>query len=120
MSRLSEIWDGTKHDLEPDVHFCSTGCTLVIDGYEELEEEEPRSPFELPSKAPVLKETRTRDYDPRFPNRPLEQAWGCLSVNLTAFAMLAEVNKEQYQENNHSTGEIRWTFMSKRELAERI
>lgn len=121
MTTLGGIWDGERHLLNPDEHFPTTGAYLVIDGWEEQEEEDVLSPFESPSVEPILRDTQ-QHADPRFPNRPAEQAWGALSVCLTAFANIAGIRKDQYQENQHDekTTTTVWSFHAKEALGERI
>lgn len=121
MTTLAGIWDGERHLLEPDEHFHSEGATMVIDDFEEQEEEDVLSPFESASVEPKLRDTGVVA-DPRFPNRPTEQAWGTLSVVLTAFANIVGISKDQYQENMHyaKTTETVWSFTAKESLGERI
>lgn len=121
---LSGIWDGEYHLLTPDEHFPSDGARLVIDGWEELEEEDVLSPFESPSREPILRETGadwdTPKYRERFPMRGAEQAWGSLSVILGALSRVVEMPRKQYQNVNHTTNEVTWSFQSDEFLTERL
>lgn len=122
MTTLGGIWNGEKHLLEPGEHFPEEGAYLVVVGWEEQEEEDVLSPFESATVEPILKHTQTYPDDPRFPNRNVEQAWGSLSVALGAFAEIAGIRREQYQENRHDNKTVTrmWTFQAKQELGERI
>lgn len=120
---LSGIWDGEKHLLEPDVHFPSDGARDVIDGWEELEEEDDLSPFESPSRDVVLRTTGSPRSDldrKRFPMADTEQAWGALAVALTALATIVGVDKKQYQEIDHKTNTHNWSFQTGEFLTERL
>jgi len=120
---LSGIWDGERHLLEPDVHFPSDGARMVIDGWEDLEEEDVLSPFESPSREPILRETgspRSELAQKRFPNAPMEQAWGSLSIVLTALAKVVGVDKKQYQNIDHKNDTITWSFQADESLTERL
>lgn len=119
MTTLGGVWDGERHLLEPGEHFAE-GAYLVVDGFEEQEEEDVLSPFESPSVEPILREARAHPKDERFPLRDKEQAWGALSTTLSAFAAIVEAPKDQYQENNHATGETLWSFKTKQPLGDRI
>jgi len=120
MSTLGGIWDGEEHRLDPEDYFKSTGATLVIDGWEEDEEEDVLSPFESPTLIPVLRDTATREPDPRFPNARLEQAWGSLSVVLTAMAYIVGVEKKQFQLVDHKNGTMGWSFQTTEFITERM
>lgn len=120
---LSGVWDGEKHLLEPNVHFPSDGARDVIDGWEELEEEDVLSPFESPSRDVVLRSTGSPRSDldrKRFPMADAEQAWGALAVALTALATILEVDKKQYQEIDHKTNTHNWSFQIGEFLTERL
>lgn len=120
---LSGIWDGEYHLLEPDEHFPSSGAKMVIDGWEELEEEDVLSPFESPSREPILRETgspRSEIDRQRFPLRDTEQAWGSLSVVLGALSRVVEMPRKQYQNINHKTNEVSWSFQTDDFLTERL
>lgn len=116
---LGGLWDGERHLLEPGEHFLTTGCTLVVLGYEELEEEDVLSPFESASQTPKLLDTG-HVADPRFSQRETEQAWGSLSTILTSFAAIAEMPKKQYQENDVTNNTTVWSFTAEDNYSERI
>lgn len=122
--KLSAIWDGEEHWFEPGELFAESGATLVIDGFEELDDEEELSPFESPAQTPILRETRTIKDDPRFPLQRTEQAWGALSVALSAFAAIAEVDKKQYQHvwpgQGSERGMVKWSFTTTEHITERM
>lgn len=123
MSNLSGIWDGERHLLDPDVHFPKDGARDVIDGWEELEEEDILSPFESPSRHVRLRITGSERSDldrKRFPMADTEQAWGALSVSLTALAMILDVGKKQYQEIQHTTNTHNWSFQTDDTFTERL
>jgi len=120
MTTLGGIWDGGRHLLTPGEHFPEDGAYLVIDKFEEQEEEDILSPFESPSVDPVLRDTQYLPATMRLPMQEVGQAWGALSSALSAFANIANVRKDQFQENNHATGETLWSFQTKQELGERI
>lgn len=120
---LSGIWDGEYHLLEPDVHFPSDGARMVIDGWEELEEEDVLSPFESPSREPILRRTgddRSELDKKRFPLRDTEQAWGSLSVVLGALSRVVEMPRKQYQNINHQNKTVSWSFQADEFLTERL
>ena len=121
MSTLASMFDGERHtfDLE-DGYFPPTGATLVIDGWDEEEEEDVLSPFESASLVPVLRDTGSLRDDPRFPDRELEQAWGALSVTLTALAQILGVGKKQYQEIDHQNKTVAWSFQTDDFVTERL
>lgn len=126
-NKLSAIFDGEQHWFEPGELFPTNGATKMIDGFEELEEEEELSPFESPSQTPILRETgRARsDLDKkRFPLADIEQAWGCFSIALTAFANIVEISKKQYQHvwpgQGSDQGEVRWSFATDEHITERM
>lgn len=120
--KLSVIFDGEQHWFEPGELFPTDGASQIIDGFEELEEEDELSPFESPSQTPLLRETG-RD-DPRFPLAKTEQAWGCFSIALTAFAAIAEISKKQYQYvwpgQGSAKDEVRWSFTTDEHITERM
>lgn len=126
--KLSAIFDGEQHWFLPGELFPETGASQIIDGFEELEEEEDLSPFESPSQTPILRDTvRTWDtdkYRERFPLARTEQAWGCFSIALTAFATIAEISKKQYQHVWPGQGsvkdEVRWSFTTDEHITERM
>ena len=124
MTDMSRIWDGETHWLEPDDLFCSEGSTLVIRELEELDEEEDLSPFEPPSRTAILIETRNIEDDPRFPNARAEQSWGALSIALTAFANIAEIDKKQFQHVWPGIGavkdKVKWSFTTNEHITERM
>lgn len=120
---LSGVWDGKRHLLEPDVHFSSEGARLVIDGWEELEEEDVLSPFESPSREPILRMTgspRSDNDRKRYPNADAEQAWGGLSITLTALAKVMGVDKKQYQNIDHKENTVTWSFQCDESFLERL
>lgn len=120
---LSFLWDGEKHELEPGDQFNEDGATLVIDGWEEQEEEDVLSPFESPSRTPILRDTGmvvSERYSERFPFRKLEQAWGSLSVNLGALATILGIERKQYQEVDHKNKTVAWTFQATEGITERL
>jgi hypothetical protein len=120
---LSAMFDGEEHWLELDEHFLSDGATKVIDGWEELEEEDVLSPFESPSATPILRDTG-RAPDPRFPHAQAEQAWGAFSISLTALANICQFEKKQYQHvypgQKSEYGEIKWSFQTNEFINERM
>lgn len=121
---LSRIWDGEEHLFTPGEDFRAEGATLIVVGYEELEEEEELSPYESPSRRPILHDTRPavwdRDAD-RFPLAPTEQAWGSLSLTLTALAQILEIKKHQYQlVPPFGPGEHCWSFRTDEPITERL
>ena len=128
--KLSAIWDGEQHWFEPGVLFPEDGATMTIDGFEELDEEDELSPFESPSRTPILRDTRsdkkwdTEAYHTRFPLARTEQAWGSFSIALTAFATIAEISKKQYQHVWPGQGsvkdEVRWSFTTDEHITERM
>ena len=126
-NKLSGIFDGEQHWFLPGELFPEDGATKIIDGFEELEEEEELSPFESPSQTPILRETgRARsDLDKkRFPLADTEQAWGCFSIALTAFANIVEISKKQYQHvwpgQGSDQGEVRWSLATDEHITERM
>ena len=123
MSTLSGIWDGEYHLLEPDVHFPADGARMVIDGWEDLEEEDVLSPFESPSREVVLRETgsyRSPANLKRFPLLATEQAWGSLSIVLTALSQVLEMPKKQYENLNHKDNIVTWSFQADEPFTERL
>lgn len=120
MSTIGGLWDGEEHFLEPGEYFQDTGATLVLDGWEEDEEEDVLSPLESATRIPVLRDTQTRNPDPRFPNAAAEQAWGALSITLTAMAYIVGVEKKQYQLVNHKDKTSRWNFQTTEFVTERM
>ena len=127
MATLGSLWDGEQHWLEPGEYFGDQGSTLVIDGWEELEEEDVLSPFESRSLKPILKETAlkwdTPEHNKKFPLRKTEQSWGSLSIILTAFARVAGVDKKQYQHvwpESGSKSEVKWSFQTDEFITERM
>lgn len=126
--KLSLLWDGEQHWLEPGGLFLDDGSAHVIDGFEELEEEDVLSPFESPSRTPILRDTSfgwdTEEYRRKFPLRRAEQSWGSLSICLTAFATIAEVSKKQYEHVWPGIGSERdrakWSFMTEEHITERM
>lgn len=126
--KLSLIWDGEQHWLQPGVLFSEEGAAQVIDGFEELEEEDILSPFESPSRTPILRDTKhawdTEAYRRKFPLRRMEQAWGSLSVCLTAFATIAEIDKKQYEHVwpgiGSERGRVKWSFATEEHITERM
>lgn len=122
--KVSLIFDGEQHWFEPGELFPTDGASQIIEGFEELEEEEELSPFESPSQTPILRETRTVKDDPRFPLARTEQAWGAFSIALTAFANIAEFSKKQYQHVWPGQGsvkdEVRWSFTTDEHITERM
>lgn len=127
MTALSGIWDGELHWMKLDEHFMSTGCWMVVDDWEELEEEDELSPFESPSLTPVLRYTGVplpHNLDEMFPLRGAEQAWGSLSVVLTAFAKVAEVEKKQFEHvwpgQGSTKREVKWSFQATDPISERV
>ena len=110
---LSTIWDGERHELDDPPE----GAYMVFRGFEIYEGEE-LDPFETPSGEVILEDTQ-RNPDPNFPNRPREQAWGALSVCLGSFAAIAGIQRDQYQEN-HTDGQVVWSFKAKQSLGERV
>jgi hypothetical protein len=121
MTTLGGLWDGEEHQLDPaDGYFPETGASLVLDGWDEDEEEDVLSPFESPTLIPRLRDTRTAKDDPRFPNARLEQAWGSLSVVLTALSRVLESPKKQYENINHKANTVTWSFQAEEPLTERL
>ena len=126
--KLSAIFDGEQHWFLPGELFPETGALQVIDGFEELEEEEELSPFESPSQTPILRDTvrlwETEEYRERFPLARTEQAWGRFSIALTAFATIAEISKKQYQHvwpwQDPVKDEVRWSFTTEEHITERM
>ena len=126
-NKLSGIFDGEQHWVLPGELFPENGASQIIDGFEELEEEDELSPFESPSQTPLLRETeraRSDLYKKRFPLARTEQAWGCFSIALTAFANIAEISKKQYQYvwpgQGSVQGEVRWSFATDEHITERM
>lgn len=120
---LAGIWDGERHLLEPGEYFLDTGARYVIDSWEEDEEEDILSPFESPTMIPLLRETGSPRSDldrQRFPMHDTEQAWGSLSIGLTALAMILDETKKQYQEINHQNNSHAWSFQSDEFVIERL
>jgi hypothetical protein len=117
---LSTIWNGEQHELIPGEDFSDTGATLVIEGFHTDPTAEDLDPFETPTATVELRETRTLPDDPRFPDRGVQQAWGALGVSLGAFCKVAEIGRDQYQENDHNAGTMRFLFTAKQPLGERI
>lgn len=120
---LASLWDGETHWLEPGEHFPEEGARLVIDGWEQDEEEDVLSPFETPTLIPLLRETgdqRSEEYWAKFPLQRTEQAWGSLSIQMTALATILGVAKKQYQHNDYETKTVRWSFTSDEFLTERL
>lgn len=123
MTSMSGMFDGELHWLEPDEYFPSTGATLVVDGWEELEEEDVLSPFESASQMPILRETgvdRGEAYRAKFPLQQTEQAWGSLSVQLGALCTILDVPKKQYQHVDPNTNQSRWSFQTDEPISERL
>lgn len=123
MQTLASLWDGELHWLDPqDGYFPTTGAAQIIYGWEELEEEDILSPFESPSVEPLLRDTGSPNPDPRFPQASLEQAWGTLSIHLTALATILGTPKKQYQHVNHNTkpATSTWSFQSESFVTERL
>lgn len=126
--KLSTIFDGEQHWFLPGELFPETGATKIIEGFEELEEEDELSPFESPSQTPILRDTArpwdTDSYRQRFPLARTEQAWGTFSIALTAFANIAEFSKKQYQHTWPGQGsvkdEVRWSFATDEHITERM
>lgn len=118
---LAHIWDGERHELEPGAYFVPEGSTLVLDGWEEDEEEDILSPFESPTLIPVLRDTRDPKLDsPKFPNSRLEQSWGSLSVVLGAMATIVGVERKQYQEVDRKNNTTAWSFQTTEFVTERM
>ena len=119
---LGGLWDGERHLLEPeDGQFPAEGATWVIDGWDEDEEEDVLSPFESATLIPRLRDTRDPKLDsPKFPNSRLEQAWGTLSVTLTAMASIVGVDKKQYQEVDVKNNTVGWSFQTAEFITERM
>lgn len=118
---LAHMFDGERHLFDlADGYFPETGATLVIDGWEEDEEEDVLSPFESATLIPVLRETRTIKDDPRFPLSRLQQAWGGLSIQLTALCYIIGVQKKQYEEVNHKEDTRNWSFQMDEFVTERL
>lgn len=113
---LSGVFDTAHYELYPGEDFPETGATKVIEGFHADPTAEDLDPFETPSTVVDLRETRVREWDTRFPLRSTEQAWGVLCVNLGAFCRIAETDRDQYQENDHSAGTTRFLFRSKTDL----
>jgi len=126
MSKLSEIFDGELHWLEIDDQFPNSGASLVIDGFEEGEEEDVLSPFESPTQEPILRETyeRTDKNIEMFPLGRAAQAWGALSTTLTALSYIMEFGKHQYQHTHPDPqikgGEVRWSFKTDTHVSDRL
>ena len=126
--KLSAIFDGEQHWFLPGELFPETGALQIIDGFEELEEEEELSPFESPSQTPILRDAvrpwETEEYRERFPLARTEQAWGRFSIALTAFATIAEISKKQYQHvwpwQDPVKDEVRWSFTTEEHITERM
>lgn len=124
--KLSTIWDGEQHWFEVDDLFPADGASQVIDGFEDLEEEEELSPFESPSRTPILRDTgsSTALEEKRFPLARTEQAWGTLAISLTAFATVAEISKKQYQHVwpgiGSEPGVVKWSFATDEHITERM
>jgi len=123
MTSISGMFDGEQHMFDPaDGYFPDTGATLVIDGWEEDEEEDILSPFESATLIPVLRDTGrpSARQDELFPHRHLEQAWGSLSITLTALSYILDISKKQYQHVNHENGTMGWSFQLEEFLTERL
>ncbi|AWY04525.1 hypothetical protein SEA_KRAMPUS_70 [Microbacterium phage Krampus] len=126
--KLSAIWDGEQHWFELGVLFPATGAAQTIIGFEDLEEEEELSPFESPSRTPILHNTAhswdNERYRERFPLQRAEQAWGAFSISLTAFATIAEIDKKQYQHVwpgiGSEPGVVKWSFTTDEHITERM
>jgi hypothetical protein len=69
---------------------------------------------------PRLRDTHTRKDDPRFPNARMEQAWGSLSIILTAMSYIVGVDKKQYQVVDHQNKTVSWTFQTTEFVTERM
>lgn len=119
---LSLIWDGETHWMEVGEHFLDSGAELYIERWEEDEEEDVLSPFESPTMIPVVSSIHNEreEYHKMFPLAKTEQAWGSLSINMTAMATIVGINKKQYQHNNHLTKESSWSFTSEEFVTERF
>lgn len=119
---LAALWDGERHLLESGEHFPTTGARLIIESWEQDEEEDILSPFESPSRTPMLLETGEQDeeYWAKFPMKGTEQAWGALSMSLTALSTILGVGKKQYQETNYETKKTLWSFQSAEFITERL
>lgn len=125
--KLSDIWDGETHYFEAGVLFPEDGAAHIIIGFEELEEEDVLSPFESPSRTPILHQTRRERSaldQKRFPLADVEQAWGAFSIALTAFAIIAEISKKQYQHVwpgiGSEPGVVKWSFTTDEHITERM
>lgn len=119
---LASLWDGEQHWLELGEFFPETGARMVIDRWEEDEEYDVLSPFESPTLIPILRETgdkRSDEYWAKFPMQRTEQAWGSLSITLTALSMILGVSKKQYQHHNYKAQTNHWSFISE-PLTERL
>lgn len=123
---LSHLWNSDLHYLQLGVLFPEDGCNQIILDWEELEEEDELSPFESPSRTPILSEPKQRSDNQKklFPLRDAEQAWGELSVVLTAFAHVVGCTKEQYElvwpGQSSVQDEVRWSFQTKEFVTERM
>jgi len=119
--KLSAIFDGERHEFVPGEDFPDTGAAQVVIDWAEIEEDGELSPFESAAYDPILKDTRDPKLDdPRFPNSRTEQAWGTLSIALSAFCQIAEIDKESAQRINHEAGITRFTFETKEHVTERM
>ena len=115
---LSALFDGERHLLEPDEHFSSEGSSLIMVGFEALEDDE-LSPFESALEPIFQDKPASYKYDNKPVNADLEQSWGSLSIQLSAFANVCGFQKKQYQENVHGEPPM-WSFQTDEFISERM
>jgi len=95
--KLSEIFDGGVHQMEPGEHFDNT--PLVILTLEEGEEEEPLDPYETPSMVAMIEETGSSYFVTR--DQEYSMGWGSFCLSMTALVQLLEGERRQYQHNHY-------------------
>ena len=124
--KLSRMFDGELHWLEPGEYFPTNGVDLRIKGWEIGEEEDILSPFESPTQEPILEQgwKRSEELQKLFPMADTEQAWGALSINLSCLATIMGFTKKQYQHvwpgPGAVQGQIKWSFQTDQPITERL
>lgn len=119
MPKLSEIWDGSEHELEPNPN----GARLVVSSTVEKAQDD-LGPYELAEIEVVTKPTGLFTTEPTE-LRKKEQAWGAFCTALRSVAEAMQIQIEMHQSNfrDSKTSAINKTtfvFKSKTSLSERI
>jgi hypothetical protein len=99
--KLSSLFDGDTHELEPGVDF-ESDVVQALDGFEVVSEDEEIEHWESPTLRPVFSDRSGSTTANTIPGFDAQQGWGSLALAMSGLCRCLGVDKEQYQHNHYS------------------